>query len=163
MSRVDTRLMVNSEGTRHSPPHFPPLPSTAPPPNLTFSIQINHIISQAAVDRVKLNPKAVDDILVGNVLPPGGGATVARMAALYAGFPDSTSIATVNRQCSSGLQAVASIAAAIQNGTIDIGIGAGVESMTMGYGAGAMPTSISEKVLAVPACADCMMPMGYVS
>jgi acetyl-CoA acyltransferase 1 len=55
----------------------------------------------------------------------GGGATLARMAQLYAGFPDSCSISTINRQCSSGLQACASIVAAIQTGTIEIGIGAG--------------------------------------
>ena len=87
-------------------------------------------VLKACVERAKLNPTLVDDIIVGNVLPPGGGATVSRMAMLYAGFPEKTSIATINRQCSSGLQAVASIAAAITAGQIKIGIGAGVESMT---------------------------------
>lgn len=57
------------------------------------------------------------------MLPVGGGATVARMAMLAAGFPVTTAISTVNRQCSSGLQAVASIAAAIKSGHINIGIG----------------------------------------
>jgi acetyl-CoA acyltransferase 1 len=47
------------------------------------------------------------------------------MAQLAAGYPDTSSLSTVNRQCSSGLQAVHYIASAIQNGTIDIGIGAG--------------------------------------
>ncbi len=78
---------------------------------------------KGCVDRVGLSPSLVDDIIVGNVLPPGGGATIARMAMLHAGFPEKTSVATVNRQCSSGLQAVASIAAAIQAGHISIGIG----------------------------------------
>ncbi len=48
-----------------------------------------------------------------------------------AGFPEEVSLATTNRQCSSGLQAVATIAAAIKNGYIDIGIGAGVETMSL--------------------------------
>ncbi len=76
-------------------------------------------------------------------------------------FPDTTSISTVNRQCSSGLQAVHYIAASIQNGTIDIGIGAGAESMTLGYGPSAMPAGYSEKVQSFGPAADCMLPMGY--
>jgi len=40
---------------------------------------------QATIERTRINPALVEDIQVGNVLPPGGGATVARMAALYAG------------------------------------------------------------------------------
>ena len=105
----------------------------------------------------------IDDIQVGNVLPAGGGATVARMAMLYAGYPDTTSISTVNRQCSSGLQAVHYIAASIQNGTIEIGVGAGVESMTRNYGPGAMPSEHSEKILTCGPAADCLMPMGITS
>lgn len=70
-----------------------------------------------------IDPALIEDIAVGNVLPPGGGALTARMAALAAGIPDSVSISTVNRQCSSGLQAVNTIAAEIASGQIDIGIG----------------------------------------
>lgn len=96
-------------------------------------------------------------------LKPGGGATVARMAMLYAGFPNTTSISTVNRQCSSGLQSCHYIAASIQNGSIDIGIGAGFESMTKGYGAGAMASEQSELVMSNKEAADCMLPMGLTS
>lgn len=120
-------------------------------------------VLKSVIEKTKINPAVVDDIQVGNVLPPGGGATVARMAMLYAGFPDTSSISTVNRQCSSGLQAVHYIAASIQNGTIDIGIGAGVESMTKGYGAGAMPAEQSDKVTSLEAAADCLLPMGITS
>lgn len=120
-------------------------------------------VLKAVLDKTGINPALVDDIQVGNVLPPGGGATVARMAQLYAGFPESSSISTVNRQCSSGLQAVHYIAASIQNGTIDIGIGAGVESMTKGYGAGAMASEQSEKITALESAADCLLPMGMTS
>jgi acetyl-CoA acyltransferase 1 len=85
------------------------------------------------------------------------------MAALHAGLPVTTSVNTVNRQCSSGLTTVVQIANEIAAGQIDIGIGAGVESMTQGYGAGAMPEHISETVSSVPEAADCLVPMGITS
>lgn len=68
------------------------------------------------------------------------------MAALWAGFPNTTAVNTLNRQCSSGLATVNQIANEIIAGQIDIGIGAGVESMTQNYGAGAMPAQTSEAV-----------------
>jgi acetyl-CoA acyltransferase 1 len=81
-------------------------------------------ILRAVYTKVNLDPALLEDISVGNVLPPGGGATGVRMAALHAGIPISTPIATVNRQCSSGLTAVNQIATQITAGQIDIGIGA---------------------------------------
>jgi acetyl-CoA acyltransferase 1 len=109
-----------------------------------------------------LDPRLVEDIAVGNVLPPLGGATTARMAALHAGIPDTTSINTVNRQCSSGLTAVNQIANEIRVGQIDIGIGAGVESMSSHYGASS-PDGYSEEVLSTQSAADCLIPMGITS
>ncbi|KAI7848509.1 Thiolase, N-terminal domain-containing protein [Circinella umbellata] len=120
-------------------------------------------VFQGVLKQTKIDPSLVNDIAVGNVLPAGGGATNARMAALHAGFPDTTSVNTVNRQCSSGLQAVVQIATAIQTGLIEVGIGAGVESMTKNYGAGAM-SATSEKIAdSCPAAADCLVPMGITS
>ncbi|KAH9941491.1 thiolase [Amylocystis lapponica] len=92
-------------------------------------------VFRAAYTKAHLDPSLIEDIFVGNVLPPGGGASAARMAALHAGIPHTVPISTVNRQCSSGLNAVNIIATQIISGQIDIGIGAGVESMTFGYGA----------------------------
>lgn len=120
-------------------------------------------VLKGILDRTGVDPKLVNDIQVGNVLPRGGGATVARMAQFYAGFPETTTISTVNRQCSSGLQAVANIAASIEAGFIDIGIGAGVESMTMHYGPEAMPESMSSKADQCQQAADCLIPMGITS
>ncbi|KAG0363289.1 3-ketoacyl-CoA thiolase with broad chain length specificity [Podila minutissima] len=118
----------------------------------------------AIKERTKIDPALVDDICVGTVLQAAGGATVSRMAALYAGYPEKTSLYTTNRQCSSGLQAVVSIATHIQAGLIDIGIGAGVESMTMGYGPSAMAAQVSEKIpKASQAAEDCNLPMGITS
>ena len=80
-------------------------------------------VLKGVLAKTGIDPKLIEDVVVGNVLPPGGGATVARMAALYAGIPESSAVMTVNRQCSSGLQAVAQVASAIKSGYIDIGIG----------------------------------------
>lgn len=120
-------------------------------------------VLRAVYTKVNLDPKLIQDISVGNVLPPGGGATVARMAQLYAGIPHSTPLNTVNRQCSSGLTAIHQIANEIKSGDIDIGIGAGVESMTMGYGPISQPASMSEVVMSNQESADCLIPMGITS
>lgn len=89
---------------------------------------------KAIIDRSGIDPKLVNDISVGSVLPPGGGATEFRAAALVAGFPEDTAVKSLNRQCSSGLQAIIDIANALKSDMIEVGIGAGVESMTSQYG-----------------------------
>jgi acetyl-CoA acyltransferase 1 len=89
---------------------------------------------KALIERSEIDPALVEDIAVGSVLPPGGGATEFRAAALVAGFPETTAVKSLNRQCSSGLQACVDIANAIKAGMIEIGIGAGVESMSSQYG-----------------------------
>lgn len=69
------------------------------------------------------SPDIVDDICVGTVLAPGGlRASECRMAAFLAGLPKTATVRTVNRQCSSGLQSIADIAAAIKAGYIDVGM-----------------------------------------
>lgn len=119
-------------------------------------------VLKALVDKTKLDPKEVGDIVVGTVLAPGAQrANECRMAAFYAGFPETVPIRTVNRQCSSGLQAVADVAAAIKAGFYDIGIGAGLESMTMNTVA--WEGSINPKVNNFQKVQDCLLPMGITS
>jgi len=125
--------------------------------------EILSAVLRAAYSKVNLDPALIGDIQVGNVLPPGGGASGARMAALHAGIPNSVPISTVNRQCSSGLTAVNGIANQIIAGQIDIGIGAGVESMTFGYGATTLPDGWSEAVMTTKEAEDCLIPMGFTS
>lgn len=91
-------------------------------------------VLKAIIDRSKINPELVEDIAVGTVLAPGGGATEMRAASLVAGFTEATAVRTLNRQCSSGLQACVDVANQIRAGMIEIGIGAGVESMSTQYG-----------------------------
>jgi acetyl-CoA acyltransferase 1 len=104
----------------------------------------------------------VDDIHVGIVLAPGGGATQARQAMFLAGYPVETSITTLNRQCSSGLQAVANIAAAIKNGYIKVGVAAGVESMS-GHDMIRAVGEVNEKIFDNAQARDCLLSMGQTS
>jgi len=115
------------------------------------------VLQQSGID-----PKLVEDVSVGAVLPVGSGATEARAAALMAGLPNTTAVNSINRQCSSGLMACVQIANEISSGMIDVGIGAGVESMSKNYGPGAV-VQLSEAAEAVPEAKDCLMPMGITS
>ncbi|ONK70936.1 uncharacterized protein A4U43_C04F3040 [Asparagus officinalis] len=115
---------------------------------------------KALIDKTKLNPSEVGDIVVGTVLAPGSErAILCRMAAFYAGFPDTVPSRTVNRQCSSGLQAVADVAAAIKAGFYDIGIGAGLESMSADSVKLVRP--VNPRLF--PQAQDCLLPMGITS
>lgn len=119
-------------------------------------------VLKALIDKTKINPSEVGDIVVGTVLAPGSArAMECRMAAFYAGFPDTVPIRTVNRQCSSGLQAVADVAACIKAGFYDIGISAGLESMTIDNID--RPRQTNPKVDSFTQARDCLLPMGITS
>ena len=87
----------------------------------------------AALNRVpSLERGAVDDVIVGCAIPEAEqGINVARIGLLLAGFPNTVSGITVNRFCSSGLNAVAMAADRIRLGEADLMIGGGTESMSM--------------------------------
>jgi acetyl-CoA acyltransferase len=79
-----------------------------------------------------LDPGSIDDVIVGCAMPEAEqGMNVARIGLLLAGFPDSVSGMTINRFCSSGVQAVALAADRIRLGEAEVMIAAGVESMSM--------------------------------
>lgn len=88
---------------------------------------------RAALARVpSLDPAAIDDVIAGCAQPEAEqGLNVARVALLLAGLPDSVAGMTVNRFCSSGLQAVALAADRIRLGEAEVMIAAGTESMSM--------------------------------
>lgn len=86
---------------------------------------------KAVVERSKVDPQAIDDVILGCANGAGeDNRNVARMALLLAGLPVEVPGQTVNRLCGSGLQAVASAAHAIKAGEGDVFIAGGVESMT---------------------------------
>lgn len=119
-------------------------------------------VLKALMEKTNLNPAEVGDIVVGTVLAPGSLRGIeCRMAALYAGFPDTVPIRTVNRQCSSGLQAVADVAAFIKAGYYDIGVAAGLESMTVDR-VDKLET-VNPKVESFAQARDCLLPMGITS
>ncbi|CAD5110804.1 DgyrCDS169 [Dimorphilus gyrociliatus] len=110
-----------------------------------------------------VRPDQVQDICVGNVLRPGSGANDFRMAQLFGGFPETVPLTTCNRQCSSGLQAVMNIVGSIRAGQIDIGIGAGVESMSIDSMGAAANMAIHPKVFEHETAVQCLLPMGMTS
>ncbi|KAL1303340.1 hypothetical protein AAFC00_006739 [Neodothiora populina] len=112
-----------------------------------------------------VDPALVQDIQIGTVLSELGGSKAGRMAAAHVGYPETTSFQTVNRACSSGLAAITSIAHAIAVGSIDVGIGGGMESMTRNYGSRAIPTQLWSELRDSPVkdARDCIMSMGLTA
>ncbi|KAF2628614.1 3-ketoacyl-CoA thiolase B [Macroventuria anomochaeta] len=128
----------------------------------TQSADLLHGAFKALIERSGIDPALVEDIAVGTVLAPGGGATEFRAAALAAGFPVTAAVKSLNRQCSSGLQACVDIANAIKSGMIEIGIGAGSESMSTQYGPNAV-SELSELLESHQEAKNCKVPMGVLS
>jgi acetyl-CoA acyltransferase 1 len=120
-------------------------------------------VLKATIARTKLDPAKIEDVQVGNVLMPGAGIQTSRMAAIYAGIPESAATAAVNRQCGSGLATCANVAAEIAQGYIEVGIGAGVESMSRYYGPNAVPTDMSASILELERAQNVLIPMGTTS
>lgn len=89
-----------------------------------------HVL-KAVLKESKLDPKLIEDVVVGNVLMPGAGTTAFRTAQILADIPIEVPTTSVSRFCSSGLEAVSMIASKIRSGIINCGIGAGVESMSL--------------------------------
>lgn len=116
---------------------------------------------KAAVQRANIEPGDVNDAMIGNVLAELGFAKTGRMALNAAGFPNSTTFHTVNRQCSSSLQAITHISHSILAGQIDVGLAGGVESMSRNYGTRGIPVDVSPLLKESPVkdARDCLMPM----
>ncbi|KAB5542803.1 acetyl-CoA acetyltransferase [Coniochaeta sp. 2T2.1] len=112
-----------------------------------------------------LPPKLIEDVAVGVVLSELGGSKAARMAMNHVGYPNETSLYTVNRACSSSLQSISLIAAQIRAGMISVGVGAGMESMTRNYGSRAIPVDLWPELKESPNkdARDCIMAMGLTS
>jgi acetyl-CoA C-acetyltransferase len=90
-------------------------------------------VMKAAVQRSGVDPKAINYITVGNTIPTESRfAYVARVASIQAGLPMDSVAMSVNRLCSSGLQAIVTSAQNILLGDADYGIGGGVEVMSRG-------------------------------
>jgi acetyl-CoA C-acetyltransferase len=99
--------------------------------NLTHGATLGGHVVKAAIERARIDPGAVEDVLMGCANPEGAtGFNIARQIALRAGCPVTTSGMTVNRYCSSGLQTIALAAQRIASGEGDIYVAGGVESIS---------------------------------
>jgi acetyl-CoA C-acetyltransferase len=92
--------------------------------------QLGAVVVREAVKRAGLDPKQVDECIMGNVVSAGLGQNPARQAAIFGGLAPEVGAMTVNKVCGSGLKAVALAAQAIQTGNSTIVLSGGMESMT---------------------------------
>lgn len=92
--------------------------------------QLGAIAIKAAVERAGVKPEAVDQVIMGCVLPGALGQAPARQASIHAGLPLSTGATTINKVCGSGMKATMMAAEAIIAGTSDVVVAGGMESMT---------------------------------
>jgi acetyl-CoA acyltransferase len=106
-------------------------------------------VLRATIAGVKgLEPGMIEDIAIGCAMPEAEqGLNIGRIIGIGAGCPDQTPAVTINRFCSSGLQTIATIAERIMIGAIDVGVGGGVESMSMVPMGGNKPR-VSPKMIA---------------
>jgi acetyl-CoA C-acetyltransferase len=86
---------------------------------------------KGALNKVNLDPKLVDEVLMGNVVQAGNGQAPARQAALYAGLSESVACTTVNKVCASGMKAVMQGAQAIITGDAEVVVAGGMENMSL--------------------------------
>ncbi|HML10992.1 MAG TPA: acetyl-CoA C-acyltransferase [Stellaceae bacterium] len=90
-----------------------------------------HAIAEA-VKRAKVDPGEIDDVIIGAALQQGSqGSNVARQAALRAGLPDTVAAMSIDRQCSSGMMAIATAAKEIMHDGMQVAVGGGVESISL--------------------------------
>lgn len=94
------------------------------------AVQLGAIVVREAVKRAHVDPKQVDECIMGNVVSAGLGQNPARQAALGGGLPAEVGAMTINKVCGSGLKAIALAAQAVQTGNSDIVLAGGMESMT---------------------------------
>ena len=85
---------------------------------------------EAALQRADVDPEQVEHLIVGQVLQAGQGQIPSRQAQIKAGIPKEVSSETVNKVCASGVRATALLDQAIRTGDVQVGVGAGMESMS---------------------------------
>ncbi len=99
--------------------------STIPAPKL------GSIAIKGALDKINLDPKLIDEVIMGNVVQAGTGQAPARQAAIYAGIPDTVPCTTVNKVCASGMKTVMQAAQAITLGDAEVIVAGGMENMSL--------------------------------
>ena len=94
------------------------------------AVELGTTVIKSLVERSKIDPANVDEVIMGQILSAGCGQNPARQASIHAGLPDTVPAMTINKLCGSGLKSVQLAAQAIKAGDADIIIAGGMESMT---------------------------------
>ena len=116
--------------------------------NMTHGAVMGGHAVKNAVGRAKIDPKEVEDVYMGCANPEGAtGFNIARLAAIWAGCPVTTAGTTINRFCSSGLQAIAMAAQQVMTEATPIAIGSGVESISLVQMGGMNTKNLTEEHL----------------
>jgi len=92
--------------------------------------ELGGLAISAALERAGVDPEQVEHVVVGQVLQAGQGQIPSRQAQIKAGIPKEVSSETVNKVCASGLRATVILDQAIRAGDVQVGVGAGMESMS---------------------------------
>lgn len=92
--------------------------------------ELGSIVIKEAVNRAKIKPELVEEVVMGNVIQAGQGQNVARQAAVRAGLPVEVPAMTINKVCGSGLRCVALAAQMIKAGDCDVVVAGGMENMS---------------------------------
>lgn len=92
--------------------------------------QLGATAIKGALDKIKLDPKLVQEVFMGSVLQANLGQAPARQAAKFAGLPDNVNCTTVNKVCASGMKAISLAAQSIMLGDNDIVVAGGMENMS---------------------------------
>jgi len=116
------------------------------------------------IQKTGLDPKHIQDAQIGNCLMGGAGEVQVKLGEFMAGYPISCAAMGLNRQCSSGLQAIAHVTAAINAGHLECAIAGGVESMTNNSMTDIVdPNKLSAGIFENPPAPNCLIPMGITS
>jgi acetyl-CoA C-acetyltransferase len=94
------------------------------------AVKLGAAAVKAAVERAGIDPKDIEEVLMGNVVQAGNGQAPARQASIFAGLPATVGATTINKVCGSGLKAAMIAAQAIRAGDANLFVAGGMESMS---------------------------------
>ncbi|PYZ91685.1 acetyl-CoA C-acyltransferase [Salipaludibacillus keqinensis] len=94
------------------------------------AVELGAIAAKEAIERARIDPAVINDVLIGNILSAGLGQNVARQVAIESGVPNTVPATTINKLCGSGLRTVSMAAQFISLGDADVILAGGTESMS---------------------------------
>ena len=92
--------------------------------------ELGSMVIKAALVQANLRPDQVEEVVIGNALQAAESGYAGRLASLGAGIPDEVPTISINRQCSSGLEAINNAALMVKTGEVDIAVAGGIENMS---------------------------------